>query len=78
MSYNPYTNNQKDSENQFTFGFVLALFFSIIGLFAGLLFPEESKKRLTFINGWKNGMIWGIILVAIIGLIIGINTLNLM
>jgi hypothetical protein len=80
MNYNHNTNNQKNSENQFTFGFVLALCFSIVGIFVGFLFPEESKKRLTFIDGWKSGMktaiICGIILAAGICLIIGLNINN--
>ena len=48
--------NQKQNKNQFFFGIFLGLLFSIIGLFAGHLYPPESQDRLTLIEGWKYGI----------------------
>ena len=72
MDINPYTQNYnkiKDEKNQFNFGVALAILFSIVGLFAGFLYPTQSKERLTFIDGWKKGIIIQIVIGIIIGII---------
>lgn len=59
-------NLNKDKSNQIVFGFFLALLFSIVGLFAGMLYPAQSVERLTFIEGWKKGAIFNFIITLII------------
>ena len=62
-------NNVNDEKNQYNFGLVLAILFSIIELFAGFLYPTQSKERLTFIEGWKKGIIMQLVIAIIIILI---------
>ena len=62
-------DNVNDEKNQYNFGLVLAILFSIIGLFAGFLYPTQSKERLTFIEGWKKGTIMQLVIATIIILI---------
>lgn len=50
-------------------GKLLGFFFTILGLFAGFLYPQDSEERKNFIDGWKAG--FEILLyVAVISLVV--------
>ena len=47
-------------------GFICGIFFSIIGLFAGFLYPTMSMQREDFICGWIKGFRISFIIAVII------------
>ena len=46
--------NNKFSKSK-SLGKLIGFFFGIVGLFAGLLYPESSEERSDFIDGWRTG-----------------------
>lgn len=53
-------------------GKMLGFFFSIIGLFAGFLYPEGSEEREDFIDGWFSGFMSMLLLVICGGILLAL------
>lgn len=79
MNDNPYKKNIYENEEIKQcklLGGLVGFFFSIIGLFAGFLYPTQSKERNAFIRGWVIGFLILFLVIGIGLLIYGIIVLN--
>lgn len=54
------------------FGFLLGFCFAILSIYVGFMYPQSSKERQSFLDGWTYGFLSLIVVVAIGLLIFGL------
>ena len=68
-------DDRKNVKQSSSLGFFVGFFFSIVGLFAGFLYPTDSEQREKFIDGWKDGAKLSLVICLII-FVIGLATIR--